>query len=148
MIEKYIRPGEGEVDVSKTSGFTFSVENGTSEAHTFSVTTRTAKATLSSWEMGYESIPDLSWLRLDKSEVEVPAKSSGKVNLFINVPNKPEFFNRKWMAVVACTPGKTDPKGSSVGLIVASRVQIETAPKDDSGSLQRHATCAWFHPRG
>jgi hypothetical protein len=102
MVEN-IRPGEGEVDVNKTTGFSFEVENGTTEKHVFSVFARPAKGMISSWEMGYESIPDVSWLRLDKSEVEVPANSRVKVNLFIKVPDKKELYNRKFMAVVGCS---------------------------------------------
>src|SRR4029077_1006902 len=79
---------------------------------------------------GYESIPDTSMLRLDKKELDVDAKSKGIVKLFITVPDKPENYNRKWMAVVACAPGAATTSGSSVGLMVASRVQIETTCKD------------------
>jgi hypothetical protein len=131
MVEN-IHPGDGEVDVNKTTGFSFEVQNGTTDNHIFTISARPALGMISSWEIGYESIPDAKWLRLDKTEIEVAAKSTGKVNLFINIPGKPEYFNRKWMAVVACSPGKSDGKGSSVGLIVASRVQIETSSKDDA----------------
>jgi hypothetical protein len=126
-----IKPGSGEIDVAATTGFVFEVENGTAEKHIFTVTVRTARATISSWELGYESIPDTSVLRLDKKEIEVDAKSKGAVKLYINIPDKPENYNRKWMAVVACAPGAATTNGSSVGLMVASRVQIETTPRDD-----------------
>src|SRR5262249_20233805 len=129
MVEG-IKPGGGEVDVAAASGLTFEIENGTNEKHTFSIMVRSAKATVSNWELGYESISDTSWLRLDKKEIELDAKSKGTAKLYINIPDKPENYNRKWMAVVACAPGDKAATGSSVGLMVASRVQIETTPKD------------------
>lgn len=135
VLVENIRPGDGEVDVNKSTGFSFEVENGTKEKHVFSVFARAAKGMISSWEMGYESVPDVSWLRLDKTEVEVPPNSKAKVNLFIKVPDKPELYNRKFMAVVGCSPGRSEQNVSSVGLIVASRVQIETASNDEVDGL-------------
>lgn len=130
MVEN-IKPGAAEVNVADANGFSFEVENGTAEKHVFTVSVRTAKSTISSWETGYENIPDTSALRLDTKEIEVDAKSKGNVKLFIKVPDKPENYNRKWMACVVVSPGASTTTGSSVGLMVASRVQIETTPKDD-----------------
>jgi hypothetical protein len=132
VLVENIKPGDGEIDLAGKTGFTFEVVNDTNEKQVFNVTSRTAKSTVSSWELGYESIPDPTWLILEKKEIEVDAKSKGKVKMTLKVPDKPEYYNRKWMGIVACAPGaaKTDG-GSSVGLVVASRVQIETLSRDD-----------------
>jgi hypothetical protein len=86
------------------------------------------------WEKGYEEIPEALWCRLDKTELDVPAKNVGIVKLFINVPDKPQNYNRKWMAVVVCAPKPRDQKGGTtgVGMQIASRVGIETLPKADA----------------
>ena len=81
------------------------------------------------WEIGYETLPDASWCRLDKPEVEVQGKSNAKIKLFVKIPDKPEYYNRKFMAYVTCAPGKASVPG--VGLQVASRVQLETLSKPD-----------------
>jgi len=130
VLVENVRPGS-ETDVG-ASGFSFEVENNTDQKHTFAITTRTAKSSIGSWEKGYESIPDASWLRLDKNELELDAKTKGNVKLFITIPDKPEYYNRKFMGIVACAPGTAATSGSSVGLVVASRVQIETLPNDES----------------
>jgi hypothetical protein len=85
------------------------------------------------WEKGYEEIPDASWLRLEKTELDVPAKSIGLVKLFANVPDTPENYNRKWMAAVVCAPKPKEQKGGStgIGFQIASRVGIETLPRTD-----------------
>ena len=132
VMVQNIKPGAGEIDASGGAGFTFEVENGTASPQFFTLSTRTAKSTMSSWEMGYENLTELSWLRLDKTEMELAAKSKGPLKFFVNIPDKPEFYNRKWMAVVACSPGKATKGASSVGLIVAARIQIETIAKDDT----------------
>jgi hypothetical protein len=131
LIEN-IKPGDGDVDVAGKTGFTFEVLNDTNEKQLFNVSSRMPKTTISSWELGYESVSDPSWLILDKKEIEVAAKSKGNVKMTLKVPDKAEYYNRKWMGIVACAPGAAKIEGgSSVGLVVASRVQIETLSRDD-----------------
>jgi hypothetical protein len=132
VLVESIRPGEPEINVAGEAGYTFEVFNGTAEKRVFSITTSKASAKISHWENGYEDIPNGSWLRVDKSEIELLPNSKGQIKLFLKVPNAPENFNRKWMAVVACAPGRAATTGSSVGFVVASRVQIETAPLIDA----------------
>ena len=124
VLVENIRPGADKVDVFGGTG-SFVVYNGTEKAQVFSIAVRKVSGVLGSWELGYRDIPDVSWCSLDKEELEVPAKSEGKVNLFVKVPDKPELYNQKWMVVVCCSPGKANATGV-VGLQVASRVQLET----------------------
>lgn len=131
MVEQ-VQPGADEFDVEAKTGVVFEVANGTDKEQHFTVSARTAKSCLGSWEMGYDDIPDVAWLRLDKTELDVPANSRAKVKLYLKIPDQPEHYNRKWMAVVACSPGKPAKGGSSVGLMVAARVQIETVVKVDA----------------
>jgi hypothetical protein len=148
VLLESIRPSNGEVDVATATNFTFEVYNDTPEKHTFTITVRNARSTLSSWEMGYENLPDTSWLRLDQPELEIEPGAKGKVKLFVKIPDKLENYNRKWMAVVACSPGKAKAGGSSVGLMVASRVQIETVQRDEGTGENAGrigvTPCAWM----
>jgi hypothetical protein len=130
VLLENIRPSNGEVDAT-TANLTFEVCNDTTEKHTFAITVRNPRSTLSSWELGYENIPDVSWLRLDRNELEIEPGARGRVKLFVKIPDRPEHYNRKWMAVVACSPGRVKAGASSVGLMIASRVQLETAQRDE-----------------
>ncbi|MCY3022070.1 MAG: hypothetical protein NTW87_23910 [Planctomycetota bacterium] len=133
ILVENIQPGAPEVDVFGKTDLAFEVHNGTNKAHTFSVAVIKPRAAIASWEIGYEEIPDPSWCRLDKAELDLPAQTDGKVKLFIKVPDKPEYYNRKWMALVVCRPGKPTP--GSVGLQVGARVQIETLAKADTDGV-------------
>jgi len=55
------------------------------------------------------------------------------VRMFIKVPDKPEYYNRKWMALIVCRPGR--PGQGAVGLQVGSRVQVETLAKEDADGV-------------
>ena len=92
--------------------------------------TRPREGGVLSWEPGYEEFPDASWCRLDKTELEVPAKGVGKANLFINVPDKPENYNRRWMLAVVCgqKPKEQVAGAAGAGIRLATRVGIETLP--------------------
>jgi hypothetical protein len=90
------------------------------------------------WEAGYEAWPDLNWCRLEKSAIEVKAQSEQKVEIFVTIPDKPEYYNRKWVVMVYCRA--TTPNEIGAGLAIASRVMLETAPNEkldgvDQGQL-------------
>lgn len=87
---------------------------------------------LSNWELGYDEIPDASWCRLDKTELEVPAKGASSVKLFVKVPDKPENYNRRWMVAVVCGQKRSGQGGpAGFGIRLATRVGIETLPNAD-----------------
>jgi hypothetical protein len=123
LIENVV-PGAEDLNVTEKAGVHFEVFNGTAEKQTFTLSVLKPREAIGKWEMGYEEIPDPTWCRLDKNEVEVAAKSQEKINMFVKIPAKPEYFNRKFMVVVVASPGKA--KHGVVGLRVASRVQLET----------------------
>ena len=120
------------MNVFGESGLAFEVHNGTSKAQVFTVTSIKPRSGLAYWEMGYEEIPDPSWCRLDKEELEVPAHTDSKVYLFVKIPDKPEYYNRKWMALITCHPGRVNPliPGALI-TVLSSRVMIETQAKRD-----------------
>jgi hypothetical protein len=124
VLVENLKPGAEKVDVFGGTG-SFVVYNGTDKSQVFTIAVKKVSSVLGSWELGYRDIPDISWCSLDKEEIEVDSKSEGKVNLFVKVPDKPEYYNQKWMVVVCCSPGKSKASGV-VGLQVASRVQLET----------------------
>lgn len=125
MMLENIRPGAPKPDVNSSSATFFAVHNGSDKKQIFSIYVLKPSTVIETWEMGYTEIPDISWCSIDKSEIEVAPQSDGKVSFFVQVPDKPEYYNRKWMVVLACSPGKQQQTGT-VGLQVASRIQLET----------------------
>jgi len=89
---------------------------------------------IAAWEKGYEEIPDASWCKLESDEVEIPAKAAGKVHVSVNVPDKPEHYNRKWILAIACRAKPRDKEGGSagIGIQLVCRLGIETLGKRDT----------------
>lgn len=131
VIVENVKPGEA-------TSTEFGVYNGGPTPSFFTVTVKKPSTVIGSWEHGYREIPDASWCTLSVKEVEVKPKSEAKIKLDIKVPDMPENWNSKFMAVVTCSPGKA--QAGVVGLQVASRVQIETlADPGKSGTAAKGA---------
>ena len=121
-----IPPGQS-VDVRKLSGVVFTVVNSSDKEELYSlVCKKPSQGGLVDWEAGYEEIARHDWCKLEKEEFTVAAKSKSEIGLIIEIPDKPEYFNCKWVLAVVLTSGGN--KGIGVGLAVAARVQIETLP--------------------
>jgi hypothetical protein len=118
-----------EVNLRKLGGLLFTVYNRSDQAQDYTLfCKRPGQGGLATWEKGYEEIPNAAWCYLEETSVTVPAKSEKQVGLIVNIPDEPENWNRKFMLAVILTSGKND--GTSIGLAVACRVQIETAVRD------------------
>jgi hypothetical protein len=125
-----VHPGQS-VDVRKKSGVTFTLKNDSDQDNTYNLVCRKpGTAGLADWEQGYDEIPDASWCKLEKEQVVVPAKSHVEVGLTIEVPDKPEYYNCKWILAVVLS-GASGTGKVGVGLAIAARVQIETIANDD-----------------
>jgi hypothetical protein len=131
MVQNVV-PGQ-PVDVRKTSGVVYTINNTSDQEGTFSLTCqKPVEGGVAAWEWGYDEIPDASWCKLEKEELVIAGNSKADVGLTISVPDKPEYYNCKWIVAVVLKPGAS--KGVGVGLSVAARVQIETARNDDPKS--------------
>src|SRR5258708_4254319 len=73
LVENVV-PGDGVSVGNAAGGVGFEVSNGTAQPQIFTLAALKPRDAIGKWEMGYEEIPDASWLSLDKTEVEVPAK--------------------------------------------------------------------------
>lgn len=123
-----VPPGR-EVNLRKLGGVLFTVYNRSDQVMDYSLNCkRPTQGGLTTWEKGYEEIPNAAWCYLEENTVTVPAKGEKQVGLIINIPDEPENYNRKFMLGVILSSGKAG--GTSIGLAVACRVQIETAAND------------------
>jgi len=131
FMVQHVVPGQ-TLDVRKKAGVVFTVKNDTDTDGSYSLTCRKPSQNLGDWEAGYEEIPNPEWCVLEKTEFVVPAKTKVEIGLTINIPDKLDHYNCKWMLAVVLTAGKNT--GIAVGLAIAARVQIETAFSDDKQS--------------
>lgn len=120
-----VRPGvETEIPVP------FEIHNETDKAATANLSVRVpADAGILKWEMGYAAVPSAEWFRLEKTQVEVGARSIAKVKLFVKIPDGAQYKNKKWVVGVCCEQGSAKvASGTGVGLMLSARLCLETIP--------------------
>lgn len=103
-------------------GTKFSIVNSTDAP--LDVTIEAGEPDPGSAREGYEPLPVeyLSWLIVEPSTLTIPASSSKEVTIYLNIPNREEFLNRKWEVWVYPRPSTT----STIQSLAAARVKFET----------------------
>jgi len=76
------------------------------------------------FETGYEPAPDAAWFRLDREEVEIPARGRVEVDLTVDIPDRPELRNRHW--IVAVEAGRSQKVAIGAALRLRARIMLET----------------------
>ncbi len=59
---------------------------------------------------GYKDIPDTSWIFPESKEVEVPGNSAKEVELYLKIPKKKEYYNKKYQAIIEVKSKKNSPE--------------------------------------
>ena len=119
------------VDVEQLCGVAFHVLNDGNGPMDFNVQAlKPEDAGSGSWERGYDPVPDATWFHLEPAVVKLPQQQTAKVKLFVNIPDKPEYANRKFMLCVVTKPGAKPTFGP--GLALCARVMFETEVRENT----------------
>ena len=54
-------------------------------------------------QAGYVNVPDPSWIQVEPSVVKVEGNSIKPLQLKVNIPDKPEYHNQKYMFLIKTT---------------------------------------------
>lgn len=130
--------GRMKADLSELS---YRVENrGATELPITIAILQPARAGTALWELGYEPIPDPSWITAVMSGADtLAAGESRDFRLHLQIPDEPQWLNRRFVACVTARPGHGE--GVGAGLSLSARLLIETTSSDNaSGSTQPLAT--------
>ena len=126
-----IPPGQ-PVDLAAVAGFHFVVPNTEPKETTYNViSAKPIEGGILQWEAGYEEIPDPSWCRLEPRVFTIAPQKQAEIGLTIDIPDRPEFYNRRFVVAIVLAEG-ADP-GIGVGLALAARIMIETIPDPTKG---------------
>jgi hypothetical protein len=91
-----------------------------------------ATAGMPTWELGYEALPDPSWLRVDPAALRLDAGGRVRAGVTVQVPNHPRWANRRFCA--ALTLRQQPAAGVGAVLAIAARVLIETTPQPSAAA--------------
>ena len=86
--------------------------------------------TVTNLKQGYIDIPDTSWTWPEKKEVLVPGNSVEEVELYLNIPDKEEYYNQKYQAVIEVKNKKNRPEEIFV-LAYQLRICFSTYASDE-----------------
>lgn len=67
---------------------------------------------------GFEPIPDINWIRVQKEFFSLDPGERGETDIIIKIPNDESLLGRKFRAII--TPQTSPPKGGNLGGVVFS----------------------------
>jgi len=117
-----------EVGQETDTGVDLAIDNETDKEREFSIRVVLPRPPKTESLKGYSALPDLGWLRLEKTHLIVPAKSQAKSRIYINIPNEEKYFNQQW--AVSCLVEYIGQKGLFQEAIL-TLYMFETRPKKD-----------------
>jgi hypothetical protein len=116
-------------------GLRISMTNGSAQEQVFGLTVVAPKPDeIRTYEAGFEPIPNVSWVHLGKSELTVAGHGGGSAGVTLDIPDRPELYNRHFMAFVDGGPWVKDQIGTV--LHVRTRILLETAVSDGNEGLE------------
>jgi hypothetical protein len=83
---------------------------------------------LSSFECGFEYLPDASWVSVAPAQLEIPAGEQRLGQVTLTIPDRPEHWNRHY--VICVETGMPVRTALGASLRMQARILVETAAKD------------------
>jgi len=101
------------------------VENKSETAYTYTINVLFPSQAQDRLKKGYAAIPDRAWLIPENKEVFIPAKSTKVVELYLEIPELKEYYDKKYQAVIEIKSKKNRPEDIFV-LAVQIRMRFST----------------------
>jgi len=95
-------------------GMKLRIKNKSPAVYTYTINILPTLKTVTNLKKGYTDIPDTSWIWPEKKEVLVPGNSVKEVELYLNIPDKEEYYNQKYQAVIEVKNKKNRPEETFV----------------------------------
>jgi len=105
------------------------IQNKDSGSHTYTVNVLSALTGNGRLKPGFQNIPDTSWVTPENKEITIPGNSTGKMELYINVPNMEKYGEKKYQGVIEVKSKKDNPEDMFV-LAVQIGLRISTLPAE------------------
>jgi hypothetical protein len=111
----------GKVEVSKNSGTAWRVTNLNAKKCAFTVKGLSAKEAAIKQKEGYEDCPDPSFLSFDRERFSLSPRAARDVRIYLNIPDKQEYRNKKYLFVILTAAGEDTRSGG-----VYTKLLVET----------------------
>lgn len=104
------------------------IKNKSSAAYNYVINILPSEDTTAPLPAGYLDIPDTSWIIPEKEEVKIEAGRTKEVELYIDIPKKEKYADKKYQAVIEVKSKKNKPSNLFV-LAAQVRIMFETGAK-------------------
>lgn len=91
-------------------GMKLKIKNKSSSAYTYTINILHTPKTTGVLKEGYTDIPDTAWLWLAEKEVLIPGYSVKEVEVFLKIPEKEEYYNKKYQVIIEVKSRKNRPE--------------------------------------
>ena len=81
-------------------GMKLSIKNKGASASYYTINILPSAQTSATLKEGYTDIPDISWITPENKEVSIEAGSTKAVELYLKIPKKKAYYNKKYQAVI------------------------------------------------
>lgn len=85
---------------------------------------------------GYRDIPDTGWIMPGEKEVRVEANQTKEIELYINIPKKTAFANKKYQAIIEVKNKKNNLQEVFV-LACQLKICFSTSPKEEAKNAHK-----------
>jgi hypothetical protein len=97
-----VKIGE-KYDLEKLTGRNFELKNFNDKVNIYKIKSIKVEDSPFKSPAGYENCPDTNFLKFKSSRITVVPKGTGKVKVYLDIPNKAEYKDKKYMFVIYTT---------------------------------------------
>ena len=101
------------------------IQNKGPVAYTYVINILSSEETGALLPAGYQDIPSTSWLVPEEKEVKIAGNSAKEVELYLEIPEKEEYYNKRYQAIIEVKSKKNKPEEVFV-LAVQIRMCFDT----------------------
>lgn len=100
-----------KVAVSKLGGESLKLKiiNKGGSLYTYTIEVFYTSLTAFPLKDGYDDIPDVNWVEPEKKEVAIFGNESAVVDIYLKIPQKDKYYNKKYQAVIEVKNKKNNP---------------------------------------
>jgi len=85
------------------------IENKGNSAYTYTINILPSRNVGAPLEEDFIDIPDTSWIWPEDKEVSIPGESTKVVEIYLKIPKRKEYYNKRYQAVIEVKSGKDKP---------------------------------------
>jgi len=127
-----------KIDIGEYLNVPFTIHNQNDVSQIFLLEIAKSSTMKRKLLQGYDDLFDLDWIQLEKTKVEINAKTSEKIKIYANIPYDKKYCNQHWEATLNIKTEQTS--GQLFGLEFSVQLLVETESEKLSNEKKPHGS--------